>query len=72
MKKENCVGCRNQIYENCFQFSAKTKLVKKICISNHQVPPYKNRSAKKIPPCYHNNAYFYIEPEKIDKDGYVR
>ena len=82
MDKKHCYGCDNNFYngnnelgvKECWSFKD-AKLVKRISIGHWENPPYKDKTVRTIPSCYHergNNRQHYLSPEKIGSDGYIR
>ena len=66
MKKENCSGCYNNIYNcgaggarECFYFKD-AKLVWKKEVHINQCPPF-NQKTKRFPSCYRKPQYCYID-----------
>ena len=67
MKKSNCSGCYNNIYnggmaEECWSFkSAKMIWRKEVHIDD--VPPW-NQKARRFPSCYRKQRYVYVGPKQ--------
>ncbi len=83
MEKKHCVGCGDNFYNSnnglgvkeCWAFDRKKKLEKRISIGLWENPPYLNKKAIRIPPCFHgrgNQRNIYVKPESIDSSGYIR
>jgi len=69
MKKDKCVGCYNNIYNNgaggakeCF-FLKTAKVIFRKEVHVDQVPPW-NQKAKRFPNCYRKQRYVYVDPTR--------
>ena len=77
MKKTDCSGCYNEIYnyksqQQCFSFDPSKKLVKKYVVHKDQRPPFYKTSIRKVPPCYQPQHYVVVDLDKINSKGYWR
>jgi len=64
MKKENCIGCYCNIYNNgaggsteCFMLKT-AKIIFRKEVHVDQIPPFK-QGFKRFPSCYHKPRYIY-------------
>jgi len=69
MKKDKCIGCYNNIYNNgaggakeCWSFKT-AKVVWRKMVHADQIPPY-TQKAIRVPDCYHKPRYFYIDAKR--------
>ncbi len=65
MKKSNCIGCYNNVYneglggaKECWSFE-KAKIIWRKEVHIDQIPPYK-QPFKRFPSCYRKQRYAYI------------
>ena len=70
MKKENCAGCHNNVYnhglygaEECWSFKD-AKLVWRKEVPIDQRPPW-TQEARQFPNCYKKPGYVYVNPKTV-------
>ncbi len=82
MDKKHCYGCRNDFYngknpygvEECWS-RKKAKMVTRIGIGHWESPPYKNKTKRQVPDCWHgegSNRTHFIDPASLTADGFWR
>lgn len=82
MTKRHCIGCGNDFYNGkndlgineCWGFNDAV-LIKRVSIGHWENPPYKDKIVIIKPNCYHergNNKNHYVNPDRIDINGYLR
>ena len=80
MDVKHCSGCRNNFYNGNNQHGIKecwnlksAKLVMRIPVGHWENPPYLDKKKVKVPTCWHevgSNRTHYVEPERINSEGY--
>lgn len=77
-KLKMCIGCRDNFYNGNNPYGVKecwalktAKVVQRVEVSIHQVPPWKQPPSKYLS-CYHSQGYCYIDPKTLNKDGYQK
>ena len=70
MKKSDCSGCYNDVYNHgcggakeCWSFKD-AKIVWRKEIHVDQMPPFKQK-AKRLPSCYYRQRYVYFDPKRM-------
>ena len=82
MDSKHSSGCRDNFYNHsgnsitgqCWMLE-KAVLVKRVGIGHWENPPYKGKKVVTVPSCWHgegSNRTHYIDPKKIDAQGYIR
>lgn len=69
MKKSDCNGCYNNVYNNgaggsneCWSFK-RAKMIFRKEVHVDQIPPW-NQKAKRFPDCYTKQRYVYFEANR--------
>ena len=67
--KRDCIGCTNTFYSECWSFKD-AKMIKRIVIELFEPPPYLNKPVIMKPNCFHEGGKVYINPSKLNKEGF--